>query len=84
MKVTVLLFAMARELVDSSSVELELPDGEATTKTLTAALVSEYPALSSVMRTAMLAVNRKYVDGDEDLAVSSKDEIAVIPPVSGG
>jgi molybdopterin converting factor subunit 1 len=84
MKVTVLLFAMARELVDSSSVELELPDTEATTRGITAALVREYPALSGVMRTAMLAVNRKYVDDDEDIAVTCKDEIAVIPPVSGG
>lgn len=84
MKVTVLLFAMARELVDSSSIELELPD-EANIKTLTAALVNEYPALSSVMKTAMLAVNRKFVDdGDEDVVLTSKDEIAVIPPVSGG
>lgn len=84
MKVTVLLFAMAREIVDSSSVELELPDGEATSKSLTAALVSEYPALSDVMKTAMLAVNRKYVDKDEDIAVRATDEVAVIPPVSGG
>ena len=84
MKVTVLLFANARELVDSSSVELELPDAEATSKSLTAALVSAYPALSDVMKTAMLAVNRKYVDKEEGIAVSATDEIAVIPPVSGG
>lgn len=84
MKVNVLLFAMARELVDASTVELELPDDEATTSSLTAALLREYPALSGVMKTAMLAVNQKYVDRDEDMAISSQDEIAVIPPVSGG
>jgi MoaE-MoaD fusion protein len=82
MKITVLLFAHARELVDSSSVELELPDGRATIKSVTDALTSEYPVLSDVMRTAMLAVNRKYVE--EDVTVSANDEIAVIPPVSGG
>jgi molybdopterin synthase sulfur carrier subunit len=82
MKVSVLLFAHARELVESSSVELELPDGNVTVKSVTDALTSKYPALADVMKTAMIAVNRKYVD--EDANVSAKDEIAVIPPVSGG
>jgi molybdopterin converting factor subunit 1 len=83
MKVTVLLFAAAREIVDASSVLVEVPDS-ATTNALLDALSRAYPSLQDILKTSVLAVNHKYVDRDEDMPISAQDEIAVIPPVSGG
>lgn len=83
MEVTILLFAAARELVDSSSVQLKVPES-ATTKSLLGALAQAYPVLQDVLKTSVLAVNHKYVDSEEDVPISPQDEIAVIPPVSGG
>lgn len=45
-------------------------------------LVRQYPGLAPLAPTLALAVNREYVDGDHVLA--DGDELALIPPVSGG
>ncbi len=76
MHVRVRLFAMLRERAGASELELELPDGARVRDALAA--VEELAAgLPLVM-----AVNREYVDGDAPLAPG--DELALIPPVSGG
>lgn len=85
---TILLFARARELVGTSSVSITIDTSESTT-TLAAvrvALISAYPALVPLLSSAstLLALNASYVESEETSAVSSTDEIAVIPPVSGG
>ena len=41
-----------------------------------------HPALDSVLRSAVLAVNQEYVT--ENVALRDGDEVAVIPPISGG
>ena len=55
-------------------------------KTLKEFLLNKYPQLDEFMRTEddfiRVAVNLEYVTGNEPL--SSKDEIALFPPVSGG
>ena len=76
MRVTVRLFAALRERAGGGQRELELPDG-ATAGDVFAALEigTEPPGLA-------YAVNREY--SDRSAALSDGDEIAVIPPVSGG
>ena len=76
MQVTVRLFAQLRERAGASELSLELPDG-ARVKDALERLGSVTGELPVVM-----AVNREYADGDAPLAPG--DELALIPPVSGG
>ncbi|MCG8408572.1 MAG: MoaD/ThiS family protein [Phycisphaerales bacterium] len=78
--ITVKFFGPARELVDEAEIALEIDEGE--TVGVAAGILSEkYPKLGIVLG-IRLAVNRAYVALDHKL--SDGDEIAVIPPVSGG
>ncbi len=76
MQVTVRLFAQLRERAGSSSVDVELPEG-AVVRDAIAALGEVAGGLPVVM-----AINREYADSDAPLAAG--DELALIPPVSGG
>ena len=76
MKVTVRLFAGLRERAGAGRLELELPD--------VAAVADVWPALDLGEEPPGLlyAVNRAYAEPDRPLAAD--DEVALIPPVSGG
>ena len=76
MKVTVRLFAQLRERAGRSEVEVELPEG-AVVRDAIAALDDVAAGLPVVM-----AINREYAD--ESAPLSAGDELALIPPVSGG
>ncbi|MDP4603390.1 MAG: molybdenum cofactor biosynthesis protein MoaE [Solirubrobacteraceae bacterium] len=76
MEVSVRLFAGLRELVGSDSLQLELADGASVADAL-AALSGQVDASG-----CLLAVNREYAD--DDLVLAAGDELALIPPVSGG
>jgi MoaE-MoaD fusion protein len=82
MTVTVRLFAILRERAGSDSVEIELPD-DATVDDALAAL-AERPGLAELLDRlpVRMAVNRDYADADTPLAAG--DELALVPPVSGG
>lgn len=47
-------------------------------------LARRHPGLASVLRTCVLAVNQEYVRQGERVALAQGDEVAVIPPLSGG
>jgi molybdopterin synthase catalytic subunit len=74
--VTIRLFAMLRERAGASEIELELPDGARVRDAL-----DRLDDLAGGLPLVM-AVNRDYADGDSPL--SPGDELALIPPVSGG
>jgi MoaE-MoaD fusion protein len=76
MVVRVRLFAMLRERAGRGEVELELPDGARVGDALSA-LAELADGLPLVM-----AVNREYAD--RDALLEPGDELALIPPVSGG
>ena len=78
MRIRVRLFAIQRELAGTREVALELPDGGSVEDAWTA-LVGRFPALAPG-RT--FARNADYADPATTL--SDGDELAVIPPVSGG
>ncbi|MDI9866703.1 MoaD/ThiS family protein [Flectobacillus sp. DC10W] len=80
MKYTIALFGITKEIVGSSSTTLEVAD-MLTTDDLLALLRAEYPKLGAI-RSLLLAVNNEYAE--QGLALSERDEIALIPPVSGG
>ena len=80
-RVRVRLFAVQRELAGTRQVELELPDG-ASIEAAWLALVDRHPALASGRAAVRFARNGTYADPTEML--QDGDELACIPPVSGG
>jgi len=76
MTVRVRLFAMLRERAGADHVDLDLPEG--------ARVADALAALSDVAGglTCVMAVNREYADAD--CVLKAGDELALIPPVSGG
>ena len=81
MTVRILLFAGLRERLRSDWVELELPEG-ATVAELLAALGEHHPALRELLPPCRVAVEQEFVAAGH--RVRAGDEVAVIPPVSGG
>jgi len=81
MKVTVKLFAIVRDRAGVSDVALDLPD-EATIATAAEALALQFPAVESFLPRCAFALNLEYTSVSEPL--KDGDELAVIPPVSGG
>ena len=75
------MFARARELAAADSVTLDLPDA-GTVADLRRALIERAPALASLLPVSMIAVNHEFANNGQVLA--KEDEVAVIPPVSGG
>jgi MoaE-MoaD fusion protein len=76
MRVTVRLFAILRQRAGRDTLELDLPDGARVSDALAAV-----DDLAGGLRLVM-AVNREYAAADHPLAAG--DELALIPPVSGG
>lgn len=77
-----LLFGIAKDIVGESVIDLSntdrLPQSVAELKKL---LATEYPDFSKLSSLA-IAVNSEYAA--DDVALGTDDEIAIIPPVSGG
>ena len=82
MTVTVRLFALFRERVGSDSIEVEVDDGATVAEALER--LAERPELTDLLERmpVRMAVNRDYADSDTPL--SPGDELALVPPVSGG
>jgi molybdopterin converting factor subunit 1 len=78
--VSVLLFGIARDLVGQSAITCSLPK-QARVSDLLAQLHEQHPALAGI-KSLLVARNGEYADAD--VLISSTDEIAIIPPVSGG
>ncbi|HEY8376225.1 MAG TPA: molybdopterin converting factor subunit 1 [Nannocystis sp.] len=81
MHLRVLLFAGLRERLRRDSLDLDLPAG-ATARDLLAALARTAPELSASLGVCRVAVNHEFVAPGHVIAAG--DEVAVIPPVSGG
>lgn len=73
-------FGIAKEITKVKELELKLDDNS-TVKQLKEYLLETYPEFSQ-FNSFMVAVNMTYASDDQ--AIFSKDEIAIIPPVSGG
>lgn len=81
MRVTVRYFAVVRELLGRDSEEQELPEGT-TVGQLLEQLIARQPVLDRLRRSLLVMVNRRYARPDQLLR--DGDEVALIPPVSGG
>lgn len=76
---TVKLFGITREIIGSPTIEIQATIG--TVGELLNYLKGQYPSLKK-LTSVLVAVNNEYADLDSSL--NSNDEIALIPPVSGG
>ena len=81
MRVTVRLFARLRDIAGTGELTREAPAG-ASVGTVWSALVGEFPELSAYERSISCAVNADY--SRFTATVADGDEIAFLPPVSGG
>lgn len=81
MKVSVKLFAAARDAAGTGVVDVSLPQG-ADVAALRAALADQWPNLALLVERSLVAVNAEYAPRDAPLAPG--DDVALIPPVSGG
>ena len=79
--VRVKLFASYKEKAGMSDLEISLTD-DATVSDAARELVRLHPAISGDSSRLMIAVNEEYQEHDYPL--SENDEVAFIPPVSGG
>ncbi|KAF5830049.1 Molybdopterin synthase sulfur carrier subunit [Dunaliella salina] len=82
--IKVLFFAKAREVAGLSEEAVHLQEDAAHTEALVALLVQRFPSLSSVLQTCVLAVNQEYVQLKDKVPLKQGDEVAIIPPLSGG
>ena len=81
MQVTVRLFATYREVAGSKELKVQLAAG-ATVRSLLDAIYAKHPRLKGFEETMLLAVNHEFVDAASTLREG--DEVALMPPVSGG
>ena len=81
MEVDVRYFAIIREIVGRSAERREVPAGSTAGDVLNH-LTDENPRLERMRPVTMLMVNKAYVTHDHEL--HEGDELALIPPVSGG
>ncbi len=79
-KMKILAFGIAREIIGGSMIEIELAEN-ATVTDLKQLLATQYPRLNR-LNSLLIAVNMEYAQPHQTL--KSTDEIALIPPVSGG
>ena len=80
MNLNILAFGIVKEIFQNSSVEVKL-NGAPTISNLRSVIEKDYPRLKQ-LASYMIAVNNEYATAD--LIIDAKDEIAIIPPVSGG
>lgn len=81
MEIRVRFFASLRDAAGRAEQRLELPAG-ATPQTAWEALCAERPELAPRRASLAAAVNRRY--GPFDAPLADGDELAFLPPVSGG
>jgi molybdopterin synthase sulfur carrier subunit len=81
MRVTVLLFARLRDIAGAAELTRELPHGS-TAADVWRGLVEQFPAMSTYDASISTAVNADYAKMTAKL--SDNDEVAFLPPVSGG
>lgn len=81
MKIDLLLFAKLREIFGEEKVSLQIPDG-ATVKDVLPLLFQENSLRQQILESVLFAVNQCYAA--PDTVLREGDELALIPPVSGG
>lgn len=80
-EISIQLFAVARDLAGCKTVTLTLPEG-ATVAMLREKLYAQVPELVPLAESMQIAVDQEYAIDETPLTATQ--EVALIPPVSGG
>ena len=80
MELNILLFGITKDMLGQSKLRCEVPEGT-TVPQLIEQLKQRYPKLHH-LDSVLVAVNDEY--GQKEQTLHESDEIALIPPVSGG
>jgi molybdopterin converting factor subunit 1 len=80
--IDVKLFASSREIIGKDKITLKLTDQITTVRDLRKEILELYPPLLSTKIQFVVAVNHKVAD--DTTALNHLDEVAVLPPISGG
>lgn len=81
MRIKVKFFASYREAVGKSEVEVDVKD-KTDISALLEILKSEHPELGKLIEPVIVSINREYATYNTIL--KEGDEVAILPPVSGG
>jgi molybdopterin synthase sulfur carrier subunit len=80
MKINILTFGITKDIIGNRTIEMELPEGSSVGY-LKQVLLNSFPAFSD-LKSLQVAVNEEFASNE--FIITSQDEIALIPPVSGG
>lgn len=80
---TVLFFARSRELAGTGQLEVDIHE-VANTSQLWQWLLEHHPSLAEIRSTTVFALNQEYLEPGTDASLRDGDEVALIPPISGG
>jgi len=80
MTLEIMAFGITKDIVGKTLINFDLPEGSSV-KELKEKLTESYPEMKA-LTSLLIAVNEEY--GDETHILNERDEIALIPPVSGG
>jgi molybdopterin synthase sulfur carrier subunit len=80
-RITVKFFAILRDRASTSETTLDVPP-QSSVATAIETLSARFPAIAADLKRVAVAVNRSYVK--RDALLHDGDELALIPPVSGG
>ncbi|MGB1931072.1 MAG: MoaD/ThiS family protein [Mariniblastus sp.] len=81
MNIKIKLFAAAREMNDTGELTLDVPVG-CVVKEMKRRVSDDYPNMSELIMRSAVSLNREFAT--DESVVCEGDEIALIPPVSGG
>lgn len=81
MKIAIKLFAAARELAGAGEIAVDAAES-VTIGELRRLLAEQRPEIAPLAERSMMALNAQYCD--DAARISPDDEVALIPPVSGG
>jgi molybdopterin converting factor subunit 1 len=79
--ITALFFAHYQDIVGGHEQTVSVPDG-CTVAEFAQGLEGQYPGLAGLMTHGRVAVNAEFADGD--MVLHDADEVAWMPPMSGG
>jgi molybdopterin converting factor subunit 1 len=82
--ITILYFAAVSTATGKTTEQIPIPSSGLPLSSLSSHLASRYTDLEKVLNTSQWSVNEEMVDDPSSVTLRGGEEVAVIPPVSGG
>ncbi len=84
--ITVLYFAGASTATKKTTEQISIPDKGLSLPSLKDLLISQYPNtdLEKVLRSSRWSIDAEMIDDPNPVTLKGGEEVAIIPPVSGG